>query len=284
MPGFADFLRVRAAKANASDELKRIVALADANSAKWPSHRNDVAAYVKFLDDKAEDGEREKLISALVGAYGAYDRPRRFPLGMVTLAAAGVFLALALGYGIYSGALIGALGSPEYARGLITFLFATGTIAVVLIVAIAIFWVDVSEVGDRFTPAKDLLTILIGVLGTILGFYFGTAGNEKASALSLADVVVAEDIVAPGGEATITGALSGGTAPYAYAIDFEDGGPDDIARTAAEDGAIETKVKMKAGDRATVVHFTVVGSDAAGHEARVPGRIFVAPAAGGSTN
>ena len=72
------------------------------------------------------------------------------------------------------------LSNPVWlqARGLITFLFAFATIAIMLLVAITTFWMPKDDVQVRFEKAKDLLTILIAVIGTILGFYFGTLAAD----------------------------------------------------------------------------------------------------------
>ncbi len=281
MARFDVFVRGRARDPN----LATIIALADnpANSADWPAYRDDIAPYVEFVIDKAPPADRERLVAALVAAFGDFARPWRFPWGTLVLGIAALAVGGALIYGIFWGGLIELLSTADAARGLITFLFASGTIAVVLIVAVAIFWVDVGEIASRFAPAKDVLTILIGVFGTILGFYFGSVTGEKGG-LAVNDVAVAEDVVAPGGEATITGVLSGGTGPYAYAIAFDSHPPEDIARTVAADGAINAKAKVSAENEPRVVRFTVTGSDSAGHEVTTTGRIFVAPDAAAPAN
>ena len=54
-----------------------------------------------------------------------------------------------------------------------TFLFAFATTSVIVVVTIGVLWVPRDEIEVRFSKAKDIMTILISVLGTILGFYFG---------------------------------------------------------------------------------------------------------------
>ncbi len=69
--------------------------------------------------------------------------------------------------GTEDGGEIGAQSTPE---------------DIVKAVALGIFWLqDNDAVKVRFDAAKDLLTIVIGVLGTIMGFYFGSATTGTAN-------------------------------------------------------------------------------------------------------
>jgi nicotinamide riboside transporter PnuC len=97
-------------------------------------------------------------------------------LGALFLVLFGAVVAVAIIYGLFSNArFFTSIAESGQARGLITFLFAFSTIAIILLVAVATFWMPKDDVQLRFDKAKDLLTIIIGVLGTILGFYFGSA-------------------------------------------------------------------------------------------------------------
>ncbi len=63
------------------------------------------------------------------------------------------------------------------ARILITFLVAVGTIAIAFLTILTAM--VIREYKERFALAKEVLTILVGILGTIVGFYFGTAKATK---------------------------------------------------------------------------------------------------------
>jgi hypothetical protein len=75
---------------------------------------------------------------------------------------------------------LGKLAKPEVARGLITFLITITTAGIAIILAVSTLVLTEGDAGDkRFDRGKQVLTTLIGVLGTIVGFYFGSA-NENA--------------------------------------------------------------------------------------------------------
>jgi cytochrome c len=104
--------------------------------------------------------------------------------GAILLAA-----VVAIGVGIYvgGGRLLQDLKDPEVARGLITFLVTLTTVAIALTYAFyAMFGGNDAQnnfqagiLKDRFTFGMPILTALIGVLGTVLGFYFGQAKIEE---------------------------------------------------------------------------------------------------------
>lgn len=64
---------------------------------------------------------------------------------------------------------------PDNARNLITIVFCLGTMAV----AGGLAYVAIHK--NDFDKAKDVLIILIGIFGTIVGFYFGSAEHNKGN-------------------------------------------------------------------------------------------------------
>jgi hypothetical protein len=84
------------------------------------------------------------------------------------------------------------LSTPDKARGLITFAVAIVTVSIALIM---VFYVIFGPVGgdappanpppppqntafsSRFTFGKDVLMVFVGILGTIMGFYYGNSNK-----------------------------------------------------------------------------------------------------------
>ena len=66
--------------------------------------------------------------------------------------------------------LMGVLGdNPATARSMITIVFCIGTMAIAGILAV------VAIRKDQLDKAKEVLIILIGIFGTIVGYYFGSS-------------------------------------------------------------------------------------------------------------
>jgi hypothetical protein len=74
----------------------------------------------------------------------------------------------------------GQIQDVEFARGMISLLFGVGTIVIALILTLAAIFQDDVPAEDRFKSGKEILTILIGVFGTIIGFYFGSLNSQGA--------------------------------------------------------------------------------------------------------
>ena len=104
------------------------------------------------------------------------------------------FVIAAIGYGLYKseGRFLLQLQETAVSRGLITFLVAVVTVSIALVISV---WVIASNAEAevtkaRFSYAKDILATLVGILGTILGFYFGSADKSAAEQLVLADIQI----------------------------------------------------------------------------------------------
>lgn len=129
------------------------------------------------------------------------------------------------------------LQNVEVARGLITFLIALGTIAIAIILALYPITTTAQDSEKRFGQAKEILTLLIGVLGTIVGFYFGQSfgipqdgehykdakkiAASKQQALQIQPFFVSNKKPKKGEAISLASWVAGGKLPYTYTISFE---------------------------------------------------------------
>ena len=75
------------------------------------------------------------------------------------------------------------------------------------------------DLEHRFAFGKEVLTLLISILGTIVGFYYGSA-RENAASLTLSPVAMSEPAPKIGDKFTLVLAIIGGDSPYTYSIKF----------------------------------------------------------------
>jgi hypothetical protein len=70
------------------------------------------------------------------------------------------------------------------------------------------------NLDHRFGFGKEVLTLLIGILGTIVGFYYGSA-KENATQLTISPVALSSSTPAIGDKFTLDASIIGGTPPWA---------------------------------------------------------------------
>jgi hypothetical protein len=182
-----------------------------------------------------------------------------------------IFAVLAIMvYALYhaGGGFLSSLQNLEIARGLITFLvvFTTVIIAIILVSYIATSTLESQDVKDRFGFGKEVLTALIGILGTILGFYFGQSTSTSA-ALQVAPVYISNASPKRGDAVVLYTVVSGGKAPYTYSISIT---PDIISAVPEKpsmQGVIQEELKIPDSvpkDKDTKFAFQIVVKDSAG--------------------
>jgi|SRR5579864_4248194 len=163
------------------------------------------------------------------------------------------------------------LQNLETARGLITFLvvFTTIVISITLVAYVATTSDDKDKVKDRFGFGKEVLTALIGILGTILGFYFGQ--STTSTALQFASAYVSNVTPKPGDSVVLYSVVSGGKPPYKYTITFSPANMiDTIAEKSSATGVIQEQVTIPdkvPKDKDTDFTFQIVVTDSAGKSA-----------------
>jgi magnesium-transporting ATPase (P-type) len=138
--------------------------------------------------------------------------------------------------------ILEALKDKEYARGVITFIFSFGTISLAFVLILMAIFSNAS--ADQFRRAREVFAALTGILGTIVGFYFGAATQDRVE-LVISEVRLQE----MDDSAKILAYVSGGQPPYRYTVKFEDSSFETIEERATEGGWIfEQLIKIPTGE------------------------------------
>jgi len=145
------------------------------------------------------------------------------------------------------------LSNKEAARGMITYVVSVVTVAIGLILVMsAAFLSGSKDLEKRFAFGKDVFTVLVGVLGTVMGFYYGQtaaaggAANTQGQGQTIQISAPQLNPPAPkvGTDFTLTTTLTGGEKPYTYTVTFSNpaaitGTP--VVNAASADGTINHK-------------------------------------------
>lgn len=198
----------------------RYLALAD-SAAKSLSGIKDslISMSASLVRQKSLDARVQAKMSALldpdVAAWrSAFVRLMNPTVIIALLILGGVSLALVKEI-IGQQGMLGRMRDSEYARGLITYLYAVVTIGTAVVLVVSALLGD--EKG-RQDDGRQILALLLGVFGTIVGFYFGTSGKQDrvaAAELSLTPPLLSG---AAGQPIHATAAVSGGVPPYQFAV------------------------------------------------------------------
>jgi len=109
------------------------------------------------------------------------------------------------------GAVLVRMGHRRFARGLITYLFAVTTIGTVVVVLVGGLLGDAVIADAAWQRGKEVLSLLMGVFGTIVGYYFGSEAAKTASqvGLSLTSMRLGTESAAAGESVSLTAAVVG---------------------------------------------------------------------------
>jgi hypothetical protein len=110
--------------------------------------------------------------------------------------------------------LIG-MGKAAFARGLITYLFAVVTIGTAVVLVLSAL---LGTEKEKFDNGKEVLSLLLGVFGTIVGFYFASELSRAEANLAISSIMTNVQEVLPGGSVIATAFVRGGTPPYRFAV------------------------------------------------------------------
>jgi len=172
--------------------------------------------------------------------------------------------------GVLTGGLLEFLSTIPGARGLITFLIAIGTIAIAVILTLASVIMEASDTDalkERLSKGKEILTVLVGVLGTIVGFYF--ASNPEGSVASKMTVAVidAPKSVEAGADFSVLAMTTGGELPYDSTPIITVGKGVEGEGSVNEQGVVKVKFKVAADVKSGAIPFVVGLRDKSGKTA-----------------
>lgn len=117
------------------------------------------------------------------------------------------------------GGVLRRMSEIGFARGLITYLFAVATMGTAIVLIVYALTSPRRDSDPRFENGKEILSLLLGVFGTIVGFYFGREGALPPEApLAVAPLRLSANEVAAGATVHLTTVALGGKAPIRYII------------------------------------------------------------------
>ncbi len=180
--------------------------------------------------NKAQDRSGHSILADLLNPV----------LFIALLILAGVmFLLMMAIFGWDRGHVLLTMAQPDFARGLITYLFTVVTIgtAVVLIIS-GLTGGD----KERFDRGKEILGLLLGVFGTMVGFYFGSEVSHARPKLALTPPLLSANEVTSGEKLSITSLVQGGSPPYRVAVMIGEAPPATYDQAPRGDGWIVTTI------------------------------------------
>jgi hypothetical protein len=177
-----------------------------------------------------------------------------------------LLVLIGIGVGLYTGTLLQSVSNVATARGLITFLIAVATVAIAIILILATVVSESPDRSQRFLQGKEVFTALIGVLGAIVGFYFGQS-VDGTRALEIAPVHISNENPRAGDKVNLVTFVSGGTAPYSYDVAFTPNVIPEIKQQHSTDGSIKLEVEVPKVQKDTDVSFQITVRDRDGKTA-----------------
>ena len=180
-----------------------------------------------------------------------------------------------------SNTVLSKIRDNETARGLITFLIAVTTVAIAVILVLASIISSGPNLKERFEQGREIFTTLIGILGTIVGFYFGSSQTPQTqpgptptptptpAAQTRTNystpTLVSNPQPARGETINISSYVNTGTPPYTYSIAFEPNVIPPVRDATSQDGFIRQDVPIPIDVAAgTPVRFRIDANDSQG--------------------
>jgi len=279
--------RLVTAKKEFDEAIKELEEAKNAKNTASESERGDAEQRFRNAQNawsvaKQELEFEQQQFAILTGALVAGGKPR-WPINYFVFGVLALVVLIFLMYGIISHDLLPSLASISVSRGLITFLITVVTVMIALILVLATVVSNDSDLAQRFSQGKEVLTMLIGVLGTIVGFYFGNP-TDGSKMMALSQPIVSDSTPVGGSTIEITAVASGGRAPYLYQLVME---PKDIVQDQSGQSPkgqirLSRLVVSPEVKQATSVRFRLLALDSDGKSATREGTLYVKPKPAGS--
>jgi hypothetical protein len=185
------------------------------------------------------------------------------PVPLVSLAMLlGVMFLLVMAiFGWDRGHVLFTMAQPDFARGLITYLFTIVTIGTAVVLIISGLTVGNKEQFDR---GKEILGLLLGVFGTMVGFYFGSEVSHVKAKLTLVPPILSASEIVSGEKLQVTALVQGGSPPYRMGITQGDSPPTSYDQAPRGDGWILTSINASDVNTDTTMTLWIGIQDGAG--------------------
>ncbi|OJV16424.1 MAG: hypothetical protein BGO21_26365 [Dyadobacter sp. 50-39] len=113
------------------------------------------------------------------------------------------------------------LNDIETARGAITYLITVTTLSMAALLMLAVIMTGGKDLDKRFALGKEIFTMLVGVLGTIVGFYFGTSDKGELEVSNRSVSVDTLRVSRRPDRIIVSGRITGGEPPFVYSINSD---------------------------------------------------------------
>ena len=179
-------------------------------------------------------------------------------LTVTLLAIFGVGLLAAI---VFEAPVIERLSDPAFTRGLITWIISMATIGIAFVLIYQAFFAIESS-DDRFRRAREIFTGLMGVLGTIVGFYFGSA-DKPGPTFEVAEIRFADK--------QLMTHIAGGSGPYRYSITSTDKDFKPVKKVSEDGWIIETQEQAPKPGTSITIEATDGKDRKASRKLEIPG-------------